>query len=70
MRVIVDRFEGELAVCEKEDKSMIDISRKELPEEVQVGDVLVIENGQTRIDYEETKNRKQRIEKLAKDLWE
>ncbi|MED4226491.1 DUF3006 domain-containing protein [Neobacillus cucumis] len=70
MRLIVDRFEGDLAVCEKEDKSMIDIPRKELPKEIQVGDVLVIEKGQTRVDYGETQNRKQRIDKLAKDLWE
>ncbi|MDR4947806.1 DUF3006 domain-containing protein [Neobacillus cucumis] len=70
MRVIVDRFEGDLAVCEKEDKSMIDIPRKELPEEIQVGNVLIIEKGQTRLDQEETQNRKERIDKLAKDLWE
>ncbi|MBM7651269.1 DUF3006 domain-containing protein [Neobacillus cucumis] len=70
MRLIVDRFEGDLAVCEKEDKSMIDIPRKELPKEIQVGDVLVIEKGQTRVDHGETQNRKQRIDKLAKDLWE
>jgi len=31
MRVVVDRFEGDYAVCEKEDRTMIDIDRKKLP---------------------------------------
>jgi pyruvate kinase len=70
MKVIIDRFEGDLAVCEKEDKSTIDIPLKDLPEEVQPGDVVIIENGQAHIEHEETKERKQRIEKLANDLWE
>jgi len=70
MKVIIDRFEGEIAVCEKEDKSTIDILLKDLPNEVRPGDVLIIENGYARVDRLETKERKQRIDKLARDLWE
>jgi pyruvate kinase len=70
MKVIVDRFEGDLAVCEKEDKSMVDIPKKELPKEVQPGDVVIIEDGKSRIEKGETQERKHRIEKLANDLWE
>ena len=70
MKVIVDRFEGDLAVCETEDKSMVDIPKKELPKEVQAGDVVIIENGKSRVEKGETQERKQRIEKLANDLWE
>jgi len=70
MKVIVDRFEGDLAVCEKEDKSMVDIPKKELPSDVKPGDVVIIENGKSRVDIGETEERKQRIEKLANDLWE
>jgi hypothetical protein len=70
MKVIVERFEGDLVVCEKEDKSMVDIPKKELPNEVQPGDVVIIENGISRVDKRETKERKERIEKLAYELWE
>jgi hypothetical protein len=38
--IFVDRIEGELEVCEKEDKSTIDIPLKELPAEAQAGDGL------------------------------
>ena len=61
MKVIVDRFEA--------DQSMINIPLKDLPKEVQPGVVVIIQNGMYRIDHEETKIRKQYIEKLANDLW-
>ena len=34
MRVIIDRFEKDFAICEKEDMTMIDISRSKLPKEL------------------------------------
>jgi hypothetical protein len=70
MKLIVDRIEGELAVCEKGDRSTIDIPLNELPVEVQAGDVLIIEEGKVSIDKSETQNRKERINKLADELFE
>lgn len=66
MKVIIDRFEGNFAVCEKENKTMIDIPKEILPEEAKEGDVL---NINISIDTEETENRKKIIEELTKDIW-
>ena len=66
MKVIIDRFEGDFAVCEKEDKTMVNIDMRILPEKVKEGDVLNIE---IKVDEEETEKRKKVIEELTRDLW-
>lgn len=70
MKVIIDRFEGLYAVCEKENKTMIDILKINLPFEVKEGDVLILENNMITIDIEETEKRRIKIEKLTEGLWE
>ncbi|WP_139904698.1 DUF3006 domain-containing protein [Clostridium thermarum] len=69
MFVVIDRFEGNYAVCEKEDRTIIDISRDKLPPEAKVGDVLIITEDVIVIDIERTKEKKREIEELTKDLW-
>jgi hypothetical protein len=69
MRVVIDRFEGDYAVCEKEDREMIDIKRDCLPKEAKEGDVLDIKGDKIIIDLKETEKRKKEIEELTKDLW-
>lgn len=69
MKVIIDRFEGNYAVCEKEDGNMINIERNKILEEAQEGDVLLITEDEIIIDHAETKTRKKEIEALTKDLW-
>jgi hypothetical protein len=69
VRVIIDRFEGHYAVCEKEDRTMVDIKRSSLPSEVKEGDVLSIVNNIITIDTNETEKRRTEIENLTKDLW-
>lgn len=70
MKLIIDRFEGDYAVCEKEDKTIIDIKKDHLPPSAKVGDVILYENGIYSIDEDTTQQRKQRIEKLMDDLWD
>lgn len=65
MKVIIDRFEGNYAIVELEDKSTVDMPKKLIPEGAKEGDVLSIE-----IDLEETNRRKETIKKLMDDLWE
>jgi hypothetical protein len=43
MKVTIDRFEGDYAVCEKPDRTMINIKKDKLPSEPKEGDMLVIE---------------------------
>jgi hypothetical protein len=70
MNVIIDRFEGDYAVCEKEDRIMMDIKIIHLPSKAKEGDVLNIEDGMITIDIGETKKRCSEIKKLTEDLWE
>ena len=70
LRVIIDRFESNFAVCETEEHSMINIEVSSLPKGVKQGDVLIIENDKIEIDNEQTKKLKKEIETLMDDLWE
>jgi hypothetical protein len=69
MKVTIDRFEGEYAVCEKTDRTMINIKKDNLPVEAREGDVLVIDGEDIRIDTGATSKRKKAIRKLMDDLW-
>jgi len=70
MKVIIDRFEGEFAVCEKEDRTMMEIPIKDIPAGAAEGDVLVVDQGSITADREETEKRKERIEGLMDSLWQ
>lgn len=72
MKMIIDRFEGFYAVCEKEDRTMIDIKRITLPSQAKEGDVLIINSNSNTItiDISKTEKRRKEIQKLTEDLWE
>lgn len=65
MKVTIDRFEGEYAVVEAENKQMINMPKGLIPSGAQEGDVISIE-----IDEEETAARRERIGMLMDELWE
>ena len=70
MMYIVDRFEGEFAICEDDNKKMHPIKKAELPKDVREGDCIrVIEHGYV-IDVEATKERKEKVSKLMSSLFE
>lgn len=66
---IIDRFEGKWAVIEFGD-TMKDILRSELPNDIQVGDVLNFKDGQVTIDRNKTKQLEKEIEELMSELFE
>ena len=70
MKVIIDRFEGEYAICEKENLEMIDIEIKNLPAHAKEGDILIIDNGVIKVDSSETNKRKKKIDSLIDELWD
>lgn len=70
MRVIIDRFEGDFAVCEKEDRSIVNIEKNKLPAGAQPGDVLFLHGDQISFDLKVTKERKKHIEQMMNNLWE
>ncbi len=69
MKVVIDRFEGNYAVCEKDDREMIDIEKDKIPHSAKEGDVLCINDSVITVDIEETEKRKKEINELTKDLW-
>ena len=65
-KYIVDRFEEEYLVLEKETGETLDVLKKEIPD-AKKGDVVIFENGKYTVDIEETQVRKKIIaEKLRK----
>lgn len=65
MKIIIDRFEGDFAVLELQNKEMVNIPKVIIPPEAVEGDVISIE-----INREETVKRKNNIKNLMNDLWE
>ncbi|OPJ60314.1 DUF3006 domain-containing protein [Clostridium oryzae] len=69
MVFIIDRFEGDYAVCEDENRKMINIELKRIPKEAKEGDVLKKNGDKIILDLKETQKRKTYIKKLSEDIW-
>ncbi|WP_346913928.1 DUF3006 domain-containing protein [Clostridium sp.] len=67
--IIIDRFEKEYAVCERENMEMINIPILYLPKGVKEGDCLDLVNDKYVFNHKETERLKKEIEKLTEDLW-
>jgi hypothetical protein len=70
MRYIIDRFEGQFAVCEDENQEMVNILTAKLPIGVKEGDILEESDGSYSILREESDKVKVEIGKLMDDLFE
>ena len=67
---IVDRFEGEYAVCENtKTKEMCNIEIEKLPENIKEGNVIRFENGKYIKDEIKEKEISDRIKEKMDDLW-
>lgn len=65
---IIDRFEGEYAVCEH-DAEMVDIAKVFLPKNAKAGDVIVERDGKYMIDQKQTDERRKRVIQLQDELF-
>ena len=70
MRIIVDRIEGEYAICELEDGSMKDIALSELPSETKEGSVLIFSDGEYIIDFKTQEELKTEILALQNSIFD
>ena len=61
MHYIVDRIEGNLAVCEREDGGFEDIPLGQLPKGAREGSVLVCNNGAWALDLQAEQERRKRL---------
>lgn len=68
-KYIIDRFEGDFAVLEKEGGGTFDV-KKELLEGACEGDVVIYENGKYIIDVQETQMRRKNIEEKMRRLFD
>lgn len=64
MRVIIDRFEGDFAIVETEDKVLINMPVQLIPSEAKEGAVIMIEHDQL-----ETQKRRAEIKALMDSVW-
>lgn len=70
MRLIIDRFEGAYAVCEDENKNMVNILKAKLPKDAEEGSVLRLTDESIVIDRSETDYRGKRIKEKMDGLWD
>ena len=64
MKYTIDRFEGQFAVVELEDKSFTDVPRKAIPPEAREGDIITI-----CVDKDETEKRRREVRKMEDDIF-
>ena len=61
-KLIIDRFEGNYAVCEMEDKTTLSIPKYKLPLHCKEGDCLIVDSeGMYQRDTQLQKSREKRI---------
>jgi hypothetical protein len=68
VQVVIDRFEGDIAVCEKPDRTTVNIPRGHLPCGANEGDVLIIEGNDIRIDPARTLKRREAVQNKLRRL--
>lgn len=69
MKLIIDRFEGDFAVCIDENGDIINIHKNKIHKNISEGTTIIKKNNLYYVDDDDTKKRKERIQKLADDLW-
>lgn len=69
--LVIDRFEGTLAICEDADRNFFGIELSELPLGAKEGDVLRVndDEGTVQVDTEETKRRRAEGKRLQDKLF-
>ena len=65
---IIDRFEGNYAVCEAADLSMTNVERSKLPSEAKEGDTIIYDGEVYTIDEDDTNRRRERIKRKFNSL--
>jgi len=68
MRMIIDRFEGDFAVCEQTDQNITRILRSILPVWAREGDVLQVDGDNITIDQEATAARRREADDMLEEL--
>lgn len=70
VKLIIDRFEGDYAVCEDENKNIVSVLKAKLPKYAEEGSALEITDGFITVDQKETACRKKIIKEKMDGLWD
>lgn len=71
MIFVVDRFEGNIAICEnRKTQEMINVNLDDLPKDIKEGDVLIYKNNCYELDYDKRNEIEERIKEKLKNLFE
>jgi len=70
LKVTIDRFESNFAVCETGERSIIKIEIHKLPKGAKQGDILIVQGDTIIIDLAETDKRRKEIKALMDEVWE
>lgn len=69
MKFIIDRFEGNFAVCEDQEGNMHNIARNLIVGKPHEGDIIEKQGNAYNINQKETEKKIKEIEELTKDMW-
>ena len=69
MRYIIDRIEGNIAVCEDENGNFVEIDILSLPDNIKEGDCVKFENSKFILDEKYAEERRKNIRKKMNNLW-
>ncbi len=69
-KYILDRVEGNYAILENENGSMIEISIDNIDGNFREGDILIKEGDKFTVSELLTKERKDKINNMMNDMWE
>jgi len=69
MRLIIDRFENDIAVCEKKDGCFEHISRADLPAKAREGSVLICVDGAWALDLQAEQERRKKLHEKQEGLF-
>ena len=69
MKIIIDRFEGDYAVCETEPGKTINILKVDIPKEAKEGDILKKTDNGYCVEKEETEAKRKEIKQRMNRLF-
>ena len=69
MKLIIDRIEGEFAVCETEQLGHININLDKLPSKINEGDIIELISAEWEVHKKETQLKKEKIQNRFDDLF-
>ncbi|WP_244833848.1 DUF3006 domain-containing protein [Clostridium sp. BJN0001] len=69
MPYVIDRIEGQYAVCEKENGEMINIPLKKIKGNFKEGYILLTDGDNFKIDKKLTVERQKYINQMTDDIW-